>query len=147
MKMTKEEIKALTYKEHKHQTYDKVRYNDTDRQGHVNNAVFNTFFETGRVEFLYHPDHPMYGKGCSFVIASATVDYLLEIKWPGIVEIGTSITKVGRSSITIIQSLYQNGVVVGISENVLVQVDNETTKSTPLSEESKKRLISYTIFS
>jgi acyl-CoA thioesterase FadM len=30
-------------------TYDKLRYNDTDRQGHVNNAIFATFFETGRV--------------------------------------------------------------------------------------------------
>lgn len=28
---------------------DKLRYGDTDRQGHINNAVFATFFETGRV--------------------------------------------------------------------------------------------------
>jgi acyl-CoA thioester hydrolase len=27
---------------------DKLRYGDTDRQGHVNNAVFATFLETGR---------------------------------------------------------------------------------------------------
>ena len=33
-------------------TYDKLRYADTDRQGHVNNAVFSTMLETGRVEFL-----------------------------------------------------------------------------------------------
>ena len=35
------------------------RYGDTDRQGHVNNAAFATFCETGRVLFLY-PDaeHP-----------------------------------------------------------------------------------------
>lgn len=31
---------------------DKLRYGDTDRQGHVNNAVFSTFLETGRVELL-----------------------------------------------------------------------------------------------
>jgi acyl-CoA thioester hydrolase len=36
-----------------HQTFDKLRYGDTDRQGHVNNAVFSTLFETGRVEMLY----------------------------------------------------------------------------------------------
>ena len=29
-------------------TRDKLRYADTDRQGHVNNAVFATFLETGR---------------------------------------------------------------------------------------------------
>ena len=27
-------------------THDKLRYNDTDRQGHVNNAVFSTFLES-----------------------------------------------------------------------------------------------------
>lgn len=30
-------------------TFDKIRYGDTDRQGHVNNAVFSAFLETGRV--------------------------------------------------------------------------------------------------
>ena len=46
-------------------TYDKLRYADTDRQGHVNNAVFSTFLETGRVELIYDseahlplPTHP-----------------------------------------------------------------------------------------
>ena len=33
-------------------TRDKLRYGDTDRQGHVNNAVFATFLETGRVDML-----------------------------------------------------------------------------------------------
>ena len=37
---------------------DKLRYADTDRQGHVNNACFATFLETGRVECLYNPSHP-----------------------------------------------------------------------------------------
>ena len=32
---------------------EKLRYSDTDRQGHVNNAVFSTFLETGRVELLF----------------------------------------------------------------------------------------------
>ena len=40
------------------QTYDKLRYADTDRQGHVNNAVFSTALETGRAEFLYDPYVP-----------------------------------------------------------------------------------------
>jgi acyl-CoA thioester hydrolase len=36
-----------------HVTHDKLRYSDTDRQGHVNNAVFSTYLETGRVEIFY----------------------------------------------------------------------------------------------
>ena len=37
------------------QTHDKLGDSDTDRQGHVNNAVFSSFLETGRAELLYDP--------------------------------------------------------------------------------------------
>ena len=51
-------------------TFEKLRYSDTDRQGHVNNAVFSTMLETGRVEILCDPARPLYAEGCAFVIAS-----------------------------------------------------------------------------
>ena len=35
---------------------DKIRFRDTDQLGHVNNAVFSTYFETGRAELLVHPE-------------------------------------------------------------------------------------------
>jgi len=60
-----------TIDEFKSITGDKVRYCDTDRQGHVNNAIFSSFLETGRVEILYNQNHPLYAEGCSFVIALA----------------------------------------------------------------------------
>ena len=60
-------------------TFDKLRYNDTDRQGHVNNAVFASMLETGRVELLYHPDRPLADRQCSFVIARLTLDLHAEI--------------------------------------------------------------------
>ncbi len=44
--MDKKELPRL--EEFPLRTSDKVRYGDTDRQGHVNNAVFSTFLETGR---------------------------------------------------------------------------------------------------
>ncbi|MEZ4763396.1 MAG: acyl-CoA thioesterase, partial [Calditrichia bacterium] len=50
-------------------TFDKIRYADTDRQGHVNNATFSTFLETGRVEVLYNAEFPVLFANSSFVIA------------------------------------------------------------------------------
>jgi acyl-CoA thioester hydrolase len=38
---------------------DNIRYRDTDRRGPVNNAVFSTSPETGRVELLYDPNEPL----------------------------------------------------------------------------------------
>ena len=137
------DFKQLKLEDHKFTSYDKVRYSDTDKQGHVNNAVFSTFFETGRVELLYLPDHPLYDDGCEFVIASNKIDYLQEIKWPGQVQIGTSLSHLGNSSIHIVQSIYQNGVLAGLSVNVTVQIDKVTRKSKPFSDQKKEELKHY----
>jgi len=119
------------------QTYDKIRYADTDRQGHVNNAVFSQCFETGRVELLYDPARPLHDVGCTFVIASSKVEYLKEIVWPGTVEIGTAVTRIGTSSITLSQALFQNGLMVATGETIIVQVDPGTARSHPLSAVSR----------
>ena len=57
-------------------TREKLRYGDTDRQGHVNNAVFATFFETGRVDMLINggidlmgPNQALCWPGCCWITA------------------------------------------------------------------------------
>src|SRR5712692_5688730 len=87
-------------------THDKLRYNDTDRQGHVNNAVFATFFETGRVSFLYDAALALAAPGCEFVIARLAIDFRTELYFPGIVDIGTRVLRVGRSSFTLGQAVF-----------------------------------------
>ncbi|MEL6634946.1 MAG: thioesterase family protein [Bacteroidota bacterium] len=120
-------------------TFDKVRYSDTDRQGHVNNAVFSVFLETGRVEFLYHPEHVLLNEGATFVIASLELMFENEIHWPGKVDIGTGIVSIGRSSMKLYQRIFQEGKAVGQAQTVIVQVAPEG-KSKPLDEEAKAKL-------
>lgn len=121
-------------------TFDKLRYNDTDRQGHVNNAVFATLLETGRVEFLYAPDGALHDTGCAFVIAGLSLNFLKEITWPGRVDIGTGVTDIGRSSFTLSQGLYQNGQCVATAQTTIVQMNESTRRSHPLSPETLQRL-------
>jgi acyl-CoA thioester hydrolase len=125
-------------------TFDKIRYADTDRQGHVNNALFSTFLETGRTELLYAKE-PLHAEKASFVIASLKLDLLSEIRWPGTVEIGSAITRIGNSSLSLFQGIFQNGEVAAVAETVIVQMDDDTRKSTPLSSETKGRLKEYLV--
>jgi acyl-CoA thioester hydrolase len=39
-----------------HRVTEIIRYGDLDPQGHVNNAVFATYFESGRVAVFRQPD-------------------------------------------------------------------------------------------
>ncbi|MBP0050102.1 acyl-CoA thioesterase [Marinobacterium sp. AK62] len=127
------------------QAYDKLRYGDTDRQGHVNNSVFSTFLETGRVEMLYTKGESLVPEGATFVLAKLEVQLIGEILWPGQVDIGSGVLNIGNSSITLYQQLFQNGTCVAKAETVIVQMNEATRKSQPLSPDVKKTLEQYLI--
>ena len=133
-------MKLLTLHDFPLQAFDKLRYADTDRQGHVNNANFSTFLETGRVEFLHHPELPILQNGFSFVIAALHLNFIEEVSWPGRVDIGTGVLKIGNSSITLHQQLFQQDKCVASAETVIVQVDNESRKSASLGVAAKEKL-------
>ena len=138
-------MKALKLEDFPSKTFDKIRYVDTDRQGHVNNSVFSSFLETGRVEILYNADLPILSEGLSFVIVSLKLEFFQEITWPGQVDIGTGIVKVGSSSITIYQGLFQKGNCVAQAETIIVQVDNDSRRSSPLSDLARQALGNWLI--
>jgi acyl-CoA thioester hydrolase len=121
-------------------TYDKLRYADTDRQGHVNNAVFSTALETGRAEFLYDPYVPLTEPQKSFVIARLELDFRGEMIWPGHVAIGSVVESIGRSSFTLRQGLFQEDRCVAIARTVIVQIDDHSQRACPLTEIAVSRL-------
>jgi acyl-CoA thioester hydrolase len=117
-----------------------IRYADLDRQGHVNNAVFATFSEIGRVAFLHDPARPLAVAGTSFVIARIEIDFRTELHWPGAVEIGTGVTEIGRSSFRIAQGIFGGGRLAASVAAVLVMTDERTRRSTPLPPQTRAGL-------
>lgn len=122
---------------------DTIRYGDTDRLGHVNNAVFSTFLETGRARLLLDADRPVAPKGIGFVVARLVLDFVAEIHWPGEVDIGTGVSAVGRSSITIRQALFQNGACTAVGETVIVMFDPAVRRPMALPPESHAALAPF----
>ncbi len=129
----------LTIEDFPARSHDKLRYSDTDRQGHVNNAVFATLLETGRVEVLRDPGASLTEDGREWVIARLSLDFLGEITWPGRIDTGTRVQRVGTSSVVMEQALFQDGRIVARAETVIVQTSTETRRSVPLSDEARRR--------
>lgn len=138
--MTQPKDHTPTLDDYTAHSHDKLRYADTDRQGHVNNAVFATFLETGRVEILYDPKAPLAEDGAAFVIARLSLNFESEIRWPGEVSIGTRVARIGRSSVTLEQGIFQNNTCVARAETVIVQMDDATRRSRPLSADAVAHL-------
>lgn len=123
-----------------YRTVETIRFGDLDRQNHVNNAVFATFFESGRVIVLYGEEYGLIVPDASFVLAHLSIDFLGEMRWPGEVEIGTAIARVGNSSIGMDQALFVNGVCVATADNTLVLVDKTTRRPQPFAPEHAARI-------
>lgn len=119
---------------------DKLRYGDTDKQGHVNNAVFSTLLETGRVEFLHHQSGLLGQPGTAIVIARLVLDFRGEVHWPGEIQIGTRVGRIGRSSLSFDQAIFQNGHCVASAETVVVQIDQESRRAAPFNDDTITRL-------
>jgi acyl-CoA thioester hydrolase len=96
--------------------------------------------ETGRVELIYNADDPLLEEGFSFVLAKLDINYIAEVLWPGTVEIGTRVTRVGRSSVTMQQAVFQNGKLCASAETVVVHFDQATRKSHAFSEAQRAKL-------
>lgn len=121
-------------------TTDNIRFGDCDLQGHVNNAVFATYFETGRVMFLREPGNELNPPGATSVVARLDISFLREMRFPGTVEIGTAIVEIGRSSYTFLQALFVDGQCTATARATTVMIDSATRKARPLPQDVVARL-------
>ena len=111
---------------------DKLRLADVDHQGHVNNAVHAVLYTNGRFEFFRQHLRQHAAKTDLFAIVKITIEYVSEMHYPGEVEVGTLIRRVGRSSITFGQGMFKDGRCVAVSESVMVLLDSKTRRAKPL---------------
>lgn len=118
-----------------HQVTDVIRYGDLDPQGHVNNAVFSTYFESGRVAMFRDPDLSIGVANATFVLVRQEIDFLREVRWPGNVVIGTALAEFGRSSFTVTQALFRGDECVAAGRATLVMMDTTTRRPQPLPPE------------
>ncbi len=83
-------------------TRESLRYADLDPVGHVNNTAYSIYIENART-MLFHRVMQQLGPGHEFgnldwILRRIELDFLREIRYPGEVEVGLSITRMGTSS-------------------------------------------------
>lgn len=122
-------------------TTDIIRYNDLDPNGHVNNGAINVFFEDGRVMFRDTHFKTLVGEVLTgFVLAKYTIEFHRPLHFPGAVDIGTTITRIGGSSYNFGQGIFNAAECIATANVVQVRIDPDTGRSTPLSDPFKALL-------
>lgn len=114
-------------------TEEKLRIADTDHNGHINNGATGAFCEAGRAELMAAVGGDRTERGFAMAVARVAIDYLREIHYPGRIRIGSRVTRIGTSSVTVAQGLFKDGVLFARAENVMVILDPETRRPMPIS--------------
>ncbi|MGV3731288.1 MAG: acyl-CoA thioesterase [Sphingopyxis sp.] len=98
-----------------------TRFQDMDVNGHLNNVAFAALFESGRV-LLNRQVRPLDDRPANerTMVAAVEINYLAEGNFPDPVEIATGIGRIGTSSWTIVQAMFQNGRCIATCDTVVV---------------------------
>jgi acyl-CoA thioester hydrolase len=123
-----------------HQVRDIVRFRDMDAQGHVNNAAYSTYFETGRVVMFRDPDLSVGIANVTFVLVHADIHFLRELRWPGDLMVGTALKSFGRRSFVVAQSVFQGEDCAAYGTFTMVTLNKTTREPIPLPAEVIARL-------
>lgn len=91
---------------------EKLRNADTDQFRHVNNAAIASFLESGRMELFAEPAISRLMGGLNVVVGRLTIEFHAEIFYPGEVNIGSTVTYIGRSSFEVLQGVFRAGTCV-----------------------------------
>jgi len=114
-----------------------TRWADEDVYGHVNNVVYYSFFDTAVNGFLIEATGTDIRRlDAVGLVAETQCEFLRELGFPGDVQAGLAVTKLGTSSIVYRIGLFQgdSDEPAAIGRFVHVYVDATTRKVTPIPE-------------
>jgi acyl-CoA thioester hydrolase len=123
-----------------HEKRIEIRWRDLDAANHVNNAVFLTYLEEARDEWLDR----MFGGdgGWDYLLARVAVDYKRELRLEDdevLARIG--LARVGTTSVTTREELLTGaGELAAEAEAVVVARDSDSGRPRPLSPEERAAL-------
>jgi len=124
----------------------KIRFNDIDAMGHVNNAVIFTYFEEGRKALFYDAFRESVPGGFNFMVAHLECDYILPVRLEDRLLLNLWVTAVGTKSFGLAYALMDEADVSRIfakGSSVQVCYDYRQRRSVPVPQTLKKALLAY----
>jgi acyl-CoA thioester hydrolase len=124
-----------------HEKQIEIRWRDQDAYGHVNNAVYLTYLEEVRDEWLERALGDS-GDAWGYVTARVAIDFRRELTQDDDAIVARLwLTRIGTSSVTTREEIVTiGGELAAEAEAVLVARDTETGRSRPLSDAERAAL-------
>ncbi len=125
-----------------------TRWADNDIYGHVNNVTYYSYFDTAANALLIQKTNfdihhsPIIG-----LVVNSSCNFLEELTYPEVIEVGVAISKIGNSSLTYDLSIFKQGKQQASAQGQFVHVfvERETKKSTSIPQEMRDALQMYLV--
>lgn len=125
-----------------HWCSDTVRFSDQDAAGHINNVALCAYLETARLTFIRDVGMMAHREdGVRGISAGMNVSFLAESHWPGRVDLGTGLIRVGTSSITVGSAAFKDEVCIVAAEMTVVRLRDRTPH--PIDDTLREKLEKY----
>ena len=116
-----------------------VQWGDQDAFGHVNNTVYFRWFESARIAYFERLGlaHVMSGHGLGPILAAINCNYRRQLTYPDTLRIGTRVTRVGNTSLTIAHALFSDQLqtLAADGDSVVVMFNYDTQKPSRVPDE------------
>lgn len=122
-----------------------VRFRDTDMLGHVNNAVYLTYFESGRMAYWTEFTGRAHAGRVPFILARAEVDFRAEARAGEKLTLGIRASRMGTRSFDFQYLVVreEDGTEVATGRTVQVFYDYEAGRSAPLPDDLRADLQAF----
>jgi acyl-CoA thioester hydrolase len=119
-----------------------VRFRDLDTMGHVNNAVYATYFEHARVAYFEEVlDVPL--RETESVLASLEIDFRRPVEIDDDVTVALRVPELGETSLPMEYEVRAGETIAATGETVQVAVDSETKSSRPIPDEWREDIRAF----
>ena len=122
----------------RHEKRVEIRWRDVDAYMHVNNAVYATYLEECRDEWVERALGEL-GDAWDFVLARVAIDFRRELRLEDEeVIVSCSLRRIGTASLTLREEIRRSdGELSAEAESVLVARDRELGRSRPLNDSER----------
>lgn len=97
--------------------------------GHVNNVSFAAYIEAARTMLIQGLLDQFRHDGLDFILARVIIDYRRELHYPGVVDVGARLTRLGSKSLTSTYGIFSENDCVATGESVNVFYDMNVRRS------------------
>ena len=122
-----------------------VRWGDMDAFGHVNNAQYFRYLESGRIDYLEEVLKRDFEAQETVIVADIQCAFIQQLHYPVTLEVATRVSRLGRTSIHLLSAIYRRGEEqpVATSKGVLVWFDVGRQRSIPFPSVLRELIVGF----